>query len=259
MYIFIKCLHPRICWHTYPATDTYRRDHFQLFSSHFNLQRLLCVGNVQCLLQACVSTHTCISASCLRQTVCLSISQRECQDLAEFVHKVLGPYSINVTTATRLCSASLCQGKGRCVRQNPGSSAYLHLPPPAEVVEKVTEKVRCHFKQISRFSCVGFIKPCLCVVCQLSIILWTSMSLKPTPTISHKQMLTEACLILYRYKPDSVLGLAMATSSKQLCVIMQSHDSSTCGDPKSLSASQTCFIFHEFLVNQLHVVKTTAV
>ncbi|XP_034732826.1 glyco_hydro_56 domain-containing protein [Etheostoma cragini] len=67
-------------------------------------------------------------------------TERECQDLAEFVRKVLGPYSINVTTATRLCSASLCQGKGRCIRQNSESSAYLHLPPPSELVEKVTEK-----------------------------------------------------------------------------------------------------------------------
>ncbi|XP_076597542.1 hyaluronidase-1 [Chaetodon auriga] len=67
-------------------------------------------------------------------------TERECQDLAEFVRKVLGPYSINITTATRLCSASLCQGKGRCVRQNPESSAYLHLPPPFKVVDKVTEK-----------------------------------------------------------------------------------------------------------------------
>ncbi|KAF3696645.1 Hyaluronidase-2 [Channa argus] len=69
-------------------------------------------------------------------------TERECQDLAEFVRKVLGPYSINVTTATRLCSTSLCQGKGRCVRQNPESSAYLHLPPlsPSQVLEKVMEK-----------------------------------------------------------------------------------------------------------------------
>lgn len=91
-------------------------------------------------------------------TIYPSTSQRECQDLAEFVRKVLGPYSMNVTTATLLCSASLCQGKGRCVRQNPESSAYLHLPPPAaltppspspsEVVEKETEKVReCAFKE----------------------------------------------------------------------------------------------------------------
>ncbi|XP_071370783.1 hyaluronidase-1 [Centroberyx affinis] len=67
-------------------------------------------------------------------------TERECSDLAEFVRQVLGPYSINVTTATRLCSASLCQGRGRCVRQNSESSAYLHLPPPSEPVEKVTEK-----------------------------------------------------------------------------------------------------------------------
>uniref|UniRef100_A0A3B5A955 Hyaluronidase n=1 Tax=Stegastes partitus TaxID=144197 RepID=A0A3B5A955_9TELE len=82
-----------------------------------------------------------------------SETKTECQGLAEFVRKVLGPYSVNVTTATRLCSASLCQGKGRCVRQNPESSAYLHLPPPPtaaaaaaaaaeKVPEKVTEKVR---------------------------------------------------------------------------------------------------------------------
>ncbi|XP_062248160.1 glyco_hydro_56 domain-containing protein [Platichthys flesus] len=67
-------------------------------------------------------------------------TERECQDLAQFVRQVLGPYSINVTAATRLCSASLCQGKGRCVRQKPESSAYIHLQPPPEVVEKVTEK-----------------------------------------------------------------------------------------------------------------------
>ncbi|XP_051913328.1 glyco_hydro_56 domain-containing protein [Hippocampus zosterae] len=63
-------------------------------------------------------------------------TERECQDLGEFVRKVLGPYSMNVTTATGICSASLCEGKGRCVRQNPDSSAYLHLPPPADVMEK---------------------------------------------------------------------------------------------------------------------------
>lgn len=73
--------------------------------------------------------------------VFLPVSQRECQDLAEFVREVLGPYSSNVTAAARLCSASLCQGKGRCVRQNAQSRAYLHLPPPAELMEKVTEKV----------------------------------------------------------------------------------------------------------------------
>ncbi|KAG7520517.1 hyaluronidase-2-like [Solea senegalensis] len=67
-------------------------------------------------------------------------TERECQDLAQFVRKVLGPYATNVTAASRLCSASLCQGKGRCIRQKPESSVYLHLPPRSQVVEKVTEK-----------------------------------------------------------------------------------------------------------------------
>lgn len=69
--------------------------------------------------------------------------QRECQDQAEFVQKVLGPYSLNVTTAARLCSTWLCQGKGRCVRQNPDSPAFLHLPPaPEGATTKATDKVR---------------------------------------------------------------------------------------------------------------------
>lgn len=88
--------------------------------------------------------------------------QRECQDLGEFVRKVLGPYSMNVTTATGLCSASLCEGKGRCVRQNPDSSAYLHLPPPADVTEKVTETVidDCYWLRVLRIlsiSCITMV------------------------------------------------------------------------------------------------------
>uniref|UniRef100_A0A3B4FY21 Hyaluronidase n=1 Tax=Pundamilia nyererei TaxID=303518 RepID=A0A3B4FY21_9CICH len=74
-----------------------------------------------------------------------------------FVRKVLGPYSINVTTAARLCSASLCQGRGRCVRQNPESSAYLHLPPPSRVAEKVRKYYLKPFKlQLP-------VCPCMCV------------------------------------------------------------------------------------------------
>ncbi|KAM4570448.1 hyaluronidase-2 [Fundulus diaphanus] len=67
-------------------------------------------------------------------------TERECQDLAAFVRKVLGPYTVNVTTAAQSCSASLCQGKGRCVRQNPDSSAYLHLPAQPSAAEKATQK-----------------------------------------------------------------------------------------------------------------------
>lgn len=45
------------------------------------------------------------------------------------MREVLGLYTVNVTTAARLCGVSLCQGRGRCVRRKPESSAYLHLPP----------------------------------------------------------------------------------------------------------------------------------
>uniref|UniRef100_A0A8C7ZAA5 Hyaluronidase n=1 Tax=Oryzias sinensis TaxID=183150 RepID=A0A8C7ZAA5_9TELE len=69
-------------------------------------------------------------------------TERECQDLADFVQKVLGPYIMNITTATQLCSASLCQGRGRCVRLDPDSSAYLHLPPSSTVTGKVTENLK---------------------------------------------------------------------------------------------------------------------
>lgn len=85
--------------------------------------------------------HVEIASDAFLQPTVWFVRQRECQDLAEFVTKVLGPYSLNVTTAARLCSASLCQGKGRCVRQNPDSSAYLHLPPLSAAAEKATGKV----------------------------------------------------------------------------------------------------------------------
>ncbi|XP_036388628.1 LOW QUALITY PROTEIN: glyco_hydro_56 domain-containing protein [Megalops cyprinoides] len=56
-------------------------------------------------------------------------TQKGCWELAEFVRETLGPYAVNVTTAARLCSAALCQGRGRCVRRNPEDPAYLHLSP----------------------------------------------------------------------------------------------------------------------------------
>uniref|UniRef100_A0A3B4G032 Hyaluronidase n=1 Tax=Pundamilia nyererei TaxID=303518 RepID=A0A3B4G032_9CICH len=87
-----------------------------------------------------------VGESAAMGTAGVVVWERKCQELAEFVRKVLGPYSINVTTAARLCSASLCQGRGRCVRQNPESSAYLHLPPPSRVAEKVRKYYLKPFK-----------------------------------------------------------------------------------------------------------------
>ncbi|XP_047452729.1 hyaluronidase-1-like [Mugil cephalus] len=52
-----------------------------------------------------------------------------CQSLSEFLTSTLNPYIANVTAAAMLCSESLCQGKGRCVRKNYDSPSYLHLNP----------------------------------------------------------------------------------------------------------------------------------
>ncbi|XP_062396134.1 glyco_hydro_56 domain-containing protein [Sardina pilchardus] len=58
----------------------------------------------------------------------LAKTQKSCSEMASFIRDVLGPYVVNVTTATRLCGVSLCQGRGRCVRKNQEDPVYLHLP-----------------------------------------------------------------------------------------------------------------------------------
>lgn len=62
--------------------------------------------------------------------ICMSfVHQKLCSDLTSYVQEVLGPYAVNVTMATRLCSMSLCKGLGRCVRKKAEDPVYLHLPP----------------------------------------------------------------------------------------------------------------------------------
>lgn len=41
----------------------------------------------------------------------------------------LGPYILNVTTAAKLCSQSICNNHGRCIRRRMASDTYLHLNP----------------------------------------------------------------------------------------------------------------------------------
>ncbi|KAG5845929.1 hypothetical protein ANANG_G00144390 [Anguilla anguilla] len=52
-----------------------------------------------------------------------------CEALSNYLTSTLNPYIANVTAAAKLCSRSLCQGNGRCVRKNYDSSDYLHLNP----------------------------------------------------------------------------------------------------------------------------------
>ncbi|XP_017291092.1 hyaluronidase PH-20-like [Kryptolebias marmoratus] len=56
-------------------------------------------------------------------------TEDSCFDSRRHLEKVMNPYILNVSTATRLCSEALCQGQGRCVRKNWNDNVYLHLDP----------------------------------------------------------------------------------------------------------------------------------
>lgn len=56
-------------------------------------------------------------------------TKASCQALSEFLSSTFSQYVANVTAAAMLCSEVLCQGKGRCVRKDYDSTAYLHLNP----------------------------------------------------------------------------------------------------------------------------------
>uniref|UniRef100_A0A8C2XN14 Hyaluronidase n=1 Tax=Cyclopterus lumpus TaxID=8103 RepID=A0A8C2XN14_CYCLU len=52
-----------------------------------------------------------------------------CLDAQIHLQQVMNPYILNVSTAARLCSEALCQGRGRCLRKRWDQDVYLHLDP----------------------------------------------------------------------------------------------------------------------------------
>ncbi|NXH19842.1 HYAL2 protein, partial [Bucco capensis] len=50
-----------------------------------------------------------------------------CQAIKNYLEGDLGRYIVNVTTAAQLCSTTLCQGHGRCLRQDSTADVFLHL------------------------------------------------------------------------------------------------------------------------------------
>ncbi|NWT24152.1 HYAL2 protein, partial [Cardinalis cardinalis] len=50
-----------------------------------------------------------------------------CQLMKNYLEGDLGRYVVNVTTAAELCSTTLCQGRGRCLRQDSHADVFLHL------------------------------------------------------------------------------------------------------------------------------------
>lgn len=58
-----------------------------------------------------------------------SFPQESCQTIKDYLEGDLGRYIVNVTTAAQLCSTVLCQGQGRCLRQDSSADVFLHLNP----------------------------------------------------------------------------------------------------------------------------------
>ncbi|NXC46369.1 HYAL2 protein, partial [Penelope pileata] len=56
-------------------------------------------------------------------------NRESCQAIKDYIEGDLGRYIVNVTTAAQLCSMTLCQGQGRCLRQDSTANVFLHLSP----------------------------------------------------------------------------------------------------------------------------------
>lgn len=89
--------------------------------------------------------------------------QHNCTLVKSFLTRRLGRYITNVTRAAEVCSEFLCQGNGRCVRQDPLAHHYLHLSsenyqihpsgngtftvsgwPSQNDLQQLTDRFRCH-------------------------------------------------------------------------------------------------------------------
>ncbi|XP_004741914.1 hyaluronidase-4-like [Mustela nigripes] len=57
-----------------------------------------------------------------------SDSKETCLSVQKSIQGSLGHYAVNVTSAAKFCSQSLCHNNGRCIRKVPESSSYLHMP-----------------------------------------------------------------------------------------------------------------------------------
>uniref|UniRef100_A0A3B3ZKB2 Hyaluronidase n=1 Tax=Periophthalmus magnuspinnatus TaxID=409849 RepID=A0A3B3ZKB2_9GOBI len=90
---------------------------------------------------------------CIIMIIKTSMTQ-ECEELNLFTSSVLGPYVSNVTAASRLCSASLCQNRGRCVRLEQDKPTYLHLPSNSQ---DAADRVRSSSYKVTFFTHISLI------------------------------------------------------------------------------------------------------
>ncbi|XP_032378875.1 hyaluronidase PH-20 isoform X1 [Etheostoma spectabile] len=66
----------------------------------------------------------------------LTESEDSCFGARRHLEQVMNPYILNVTTATQLCSKTLCQGRGRCLRKHWDDDVFLHLDPRRYRIEQ---------------------------------------------------------------------------------------------------------------------------
>ncbi|KAM4554425.1 hyaluronidase-5-like [Fundulus diaphanus] len=67
-------------------------------------------------------------------------TEDSCVDALNHLDRVMNPYILNVSMATRLCSEALCQSQGRCVRKNWDDDVYLHLDARRFTIERRTRR-----------------------------------------------------------------------------------------------------------------------
>ncbi|XP_074052149.1 hyaluronidase-1-like [Macrotis lagotis] len=65
-----------------------------------------------------------------------SNSQKSCQAIKNYMDTTLGPFLLNVTSSTSLCSQSLCSGHGRCARRPDHPHAFLFLSPSSFSIQR---------------------------------------------------------------------------------------------------------------------------
>uniref|UniRef100_A0A8C3VVG5 Hyaluronidase n=1 Tax=Catagonus wagneri TaxID=51154 RepID=A0A8C3VVG5_9CETA len=70
----------------------------------------------------------------------------------------LGHYAANVTTAAKLCSQSLCNNNGRCVRKIPESSSYLHMPGSSSKKYVLSKSLRFTISPASKLKTIKNLK-----------------------------------------------------------------------------------------------------
>ncbi|XP_053319675.1 hyaluronidase PH-20-like [Spea bombifrons] len=74
----------------------------------------------------------------------LTLSKETCTNLNNFIVNTLNPYIINVTLASKLCSAALCQNNGVCTRKHWNTNTYLHLNKRNMVIGRKDGKYFVH-------------------------------------------------------------------------------------------------------------------